>query len=226
MLNIKRHVKVSGPLQRSENHSVYSRRAEATRAGKSPLWPSLDFSSLALQNRVSHRPPTSERRAPKAEGRVSVSSLRAKAPSRPPSKARYPTMRRNWRAASTKPDPTHRSVYSAFPKVCRVDSLSSHCKCNTLSRRRCCGQTTCTATDAELFTVESKSRRRRCGNVEIRRFVPDFQAAWKSPVWSQGLVHAAPFPQRSASLLENRALAHACPALHLKRECTFPLSRE
>jgi hypothetical protein len=78
MLNIKRHVRESGPLQRSENYSVYMRRAEATRAEKTPLRPSLDFSIPALRNRVGHTPPTSERPAPKAEGRTSVSSLKTK----------------------------------------------------------------------------------------------------------------------------------------------------
>jgi hypothetical protein len=76
MLNIKRHVRVSGPLQRSQNHSVYMRRAEATRAEKTPVEPSLDFSIPGPQNRVSRTPPTSEREAPKAEGRASVSSLK------------------------------------------------------------------------------------------------------------------------------------------------------
>src|SRR5208282_3281656 len=57
MLNVKRHVRVSGPLQGSQNHSVYMRRAEATRAEKTPLGPSLDFSVPGPQNRVSHTPP-------------------------------------------------------------------------------------------------------------------------------------------------------------------------
>jgi hypothetical protein len=54
------------------------RRAEATRAEKTLLWPSLNFSIPEPQNRASHTLTTSERPAPEAEARGSVSLLQTK----------------------------------------------------------------------------------------------------------------------------------------------------
>jgi hypothetical protein len=139
MLNIKRHVRVSGPLQRSENHSVYMRRAEATRAGKTLVVVSFGAQSFprkrestrrqwrygfvqvrlawncsALMSLTSHWIPPALR-----DGNDCLHTRERKISLRRcalPFNSAF-LMRRNWRAASTNPKPTQRSRRS----------LSRHC---------------------------------------------------------------------------------------------------
>jgi len=69
MPDIKGHMSVSDTLKSSgsENHSVYMQRAEAARAGSTPLWFSLTFWSLTQSNRVTHPPAKPKKPAPKPQ---------------------------------------------------------------------------------------------------------------------------------------------------------------